>query len=222
MQPRSSHHHFVALLLLAAGAAALACHGSAHAGDYDEAVLSDLSGNHLAPSFWQLTDGPPGSNGFTGNNVLSGRTGRTADVVDRDYVNFRVPVGFELVALRVGNSTTSGGAGGSFIGLARGAVMPIAPVLEPTSAAGLLGWRHYSTADRNTDILPAMGGAGQGATGFAGALPAGDYTLWIQELANGSFNYRFNLQVSAVPEPASAWLLALGLGLAVAAAQRRR
>ena len=63
MQPRSSHHRFVARQLLAAGAAALACHGSAQAGDYDEAVLGDLSGNHLAPSFWQLTDGPLGSKG---------------------------------------------------------------------------------------------------------------------------------------------------------------
>jgi hypothetical protein len=183
-------------------------------------VLGDLSGDRLAPTLWALTDGPVGSNGLTGNNVLSGRTGRAVGVVDVDYVNFQVPEGFELSALLVGNATTSSGTLGSFIGLAAGSTMPVPA--DAQSAAGLLGWRHYSQADRTRDILPDMGIAGQGATGFAGPLPSGDYTLWIQELATGSYTYRFNLQISPVPEANALAMALAGLGLLGGLARHRR
>jgi len=205
---------------LAVATTLLVSAGSALAADYDESLLGDLSGNRLAPSFWALTDGPVGSNGLTGNNVLSGRTGRSLGVVDIDYVNVSVPQGFELSALLVGNSTTSSGALGSFIGLAAGNTMPVSA--NALSAVGLLGWRHYTQADRMRNILPDMGSAGQGATGFTGPLPAGDYTLWIQELATGSYNYRFNLQISPVPEPGAAALLVAGLVLLGGMARRSR
>jgi len=198
----------------------LACVGPAVAADYDESVLGDLSGDRFSPTFWALTDGPVGANGLTGNNVLSGRTGRAAGVVDIDYVNFRVPQGFLLSALLVGNSTTSSGAQGSFIGLAAGSTMPVAA--DAQSAAGLLGWRHYSAADRTRNILPEMGSAGQGATGFAGPLPTGDYSLWIQELATGSYAYRFNLQIAPVPQADALSMTLAGLGLLGAFALHRR
>lgn len=56
--------------------------------------------------------------------------------------------------------------------------------------------------------------AGNGASGFARPLAAGDYTFWIQELATGDFTYRFNflLEPSPVPLPASLWLMLFGLG----------
>jgi hypothetical protein len=196
-------------LLLAAGVA--------HAADLGEASFGDLSNDRLAPTRWVLDTNTPGPTADVYNNVLSGRTGRNAGGVDRDYVHVVVPQGRQLVALRVGNQTQSAGAGGSFIGLAAGSVMPLPP--DAGSAAGLLGWRHYGPADRNADILPLMAVPVAGSSGFTVPLPAGDYTLWIQELAPGAFDYRFNLQLAAVPEPAGAVLLLLGLG---ALAARRR
>jgi hypothetical protein len=52
-------------------------------------------------------------------------------------------------------------------------------------------------------------------------LPAGDYAVWIQELAPGTYTYRLNFVIAPVPEPASALLAAIGLG-AVALCLRRR
>jgi len=73
--------------------------------------------------------------------------------------------------------------------------------------------------------MAAYGGfitsAGQGATGFSGALPAGDYSLWIQELATGSYAYRFNLQIAAVPEANALSMTLAGLGLLGAFALHR-
>jgi hypothetical protein len=89
--------------------------------------------------------------------------------------------------------------------------MPVDPATS--TAAGLLGWKVYTLADRNTNILDDMAIAGNGATGFGGTLGPGDYTFWVQELATGSFGYRFNFVVSPVPLPAALWLFGSGLGV---------
>lgn len=201
-------------------AATLAVVGAsdATAADRDEAVQGDLSGDRFAPTSFTLTWGSGGQNGLFGNNILTGRTGRSAlGVVDRDYVLLEVPVGYVLSELRVGTQTTVGG-GGSFIGLAAGPVVTTDP--EGASASGLLGWKLYGTADRGTDILDDMAAAGNGASGFTGPLDAGSYTLWIQELATGDFAYRFNLVLAPVPEPAT--IASLVAGLAAAAWRSRR
>ena len=54
---------------------------------------------------------------------------------------------------------------------------------------------------------------GNGASGFTVPLSAGDYTVWIQELAPGSFGYRFNFVLAPVPEPSATLLCALGLAV---------
>ncbi len=181
----------------------------------DEAVTGDLSNDRLAPTLFTL-DAPTG--GVI--NTLSGSTGRVAGVVDRDYIHIVVPTGFLWTALNVGNITTGGGGAGAFIGLASGNTMPVLPTA--TDATGLLGWKLYGAGDRGTDILDDMALPNNGSSGFSRPLPAGSYTLWIQELATGDFPYSFNLTVTAVPEPASALLMLLGLSGAVAAARRAR
>jgi hypothetical protein len=184
--------------------------GFAAAATYTESVDGDLSGNPGAPTQLLLDYSPFGN--VPGSNVVDGTTGRNAStgLIDLDYLSVTVPVGYVLTELRVGNQSTFGGSG-SFIGVAQGAFMPVPP--DATTATGLLGWKIFGAADRNTNILDDMALAGNGASGFAGVLGAGDYTFWLQELATGNYNYRLNMVLSPVPLPAGFWLLGSGLGV---------
>lgn len=197
--------------------AAIACaclvaplHGVA--ATHDEAVSGDLSGNRLAPSFLQL-DYTPGGN-VPGSNVVSGTLGRAGNLIDRDYLHVNVPLGYVLGRLLVGTQTTVGGASGSFIGLAAGSTMPVAETA--VDAQGLLGFRIYTVQDRGNDILGDMALPAQGSSGFTTPLGPGDYTFWLQELAPGSYTYRFNLVLepaAVVPLPPVLPLFMAGLGL---------
>lgn len=178
--------------------------GSVQAATLDEAVIGDFSNDRLAPTLWRLDGSGLAANGETGHNVIAGRTGR-ADTVDRDYVHLVVPEGYVWSELRIGQQTTTGGSGGSFLGVAIGDTMPLEPTA--TSAEGLYLWTHYALSDRGTNVLGAMKLNGVLAGGYQdGEIGAGSYTLWIQELAVGSFAYRFNIVLSPVPE-APVWLL---------------
>jgi hypothetical protein len=183
---------------------------AAYASNYSELLNGDLSGDPLAPTFLQLDSAAAGN--VPGSNVVDGTTGRdsTTGRIDRDYLWVNVPSGHVLTEVRAGNQTQVGG-GGSFIGVANGVFMPVDPATS--TAAGLLGWKVYTLADRNQNILDDMAVAGNGATGFGGTLGPGDYTFWVQELATGSFGYRFNFVVSPVPLPAALWLFGSGLGV---------
>jgi hypothetical protein len=192
------------LIVLGASAA------PAFSANYSESTDGDLSNDRLSPTFLQLDYLATGN--VPGSNVLDGATGRnaTTSVIDRDYLWINVPTGYILGELRVGTQTQVGG-GGSFIGVASGTFMPVDASVS--TAAGLLGWRVYGTSDRGTNTLDDMAVAGNGASGFPGTLGAGDYTFWIQELAPGSYPYRFNFVLTPVPVPAALWLFASGIGL---------
>lgn len=194
------------------------CAPGSFANTLDEAVAGDFSGDRLNPTPWLLSYNPatpPHAN--AGQNILTGTTGRSGSTVDREYVAVTVPEGYVWTELRVGNQTTVGGSQGSFIGLAAGPVIPIDP--NASTATGLLGWKVYGLADRTTDILDDMAAAGQGASGFSRPLGPGQYSLWIQELATGSYTFRFNAVLSPIPEPGM-WL-SMTLGLLGIGALRR-
>ena len=115
----------------------------ARATDYTESINGEISGDRFNPARIDLSYGAGGSNGGLGNNIITGSLGNIAGVTDRDYFTAIVPVGFNLSELRVGNQTTVGG-GGSFIGVAQGAVTPVpepAPWLLLSVGVGVLGWR---------------------------------------------------------------------------------
>lgn len=180
--------------------------GAAGAVTLNEASAGDFANDRLAPTLFVLDY----QAGTSGHNVLSGSIGRGGNgVVDRDYLRVVVPAGYRWHELRVGQQTFSGGVTGAFIGLASGSPFPLTP--DAQSATGLLGWWHYSAADRGTDIFEDLSKPANGSSGFVGALSSGEYSVWIQELAPGNFDYRFNFMLSPVPEASTSLLLLAGL-----------
>jgi hypothetical protein len=181
---------------------------------YDESVSGDFSNLGLSPTAVSFA---------LGSNQILGTTGKSAaGVIDRDYFTFTVPTGEVLASLTVLAGTTSlaGSLGSfSFIGLQAGNQVTLPT--NATTAAGLLGWDHYSPGDIGTDILPTIG-IGLGATGFVPPLGAGDYAVWVQDTGTGTANYGFDFVVANVSEPASWIMMVFGLiGLARLRAPRR-
>ena len=89
-------------------------------------------------------------------------------------------------------------------------------------ATGLLGWRHILIGDIGTDILPAMGTAGFGSTGFIPPLGAGDYAFWMQDTTLGTRPYGLDLVLASVPEPGTFVMMLAGLTAFLPAIRRRR
>ena len=149
---------------------------------YDEAVSGDISGDRLNPL--SLTLSP-------GSNLLNGSVGGS----ERDYVTVNVPAGHELHALDLADYQAPDNQR-SFIGIQTGTTFT--EDAFGADAANLLGFMLFASSDEGSDILPAIG-SGMGAQGFTGALAAGDYTFWIQELTPSAVGYSFDLQVRALP-----------------------
>lgn len=195
-------------LLLCALLTASLMSGAQAATAWDESVSGDLANLGSTPNALSFS---------LGSNVVRGTTGRSpAGIVDRDYFTFTLAPGWQLDTLTVlPGSTFLGGAAASFIAMQTGPVMTVDP--ESGSADGLLGWWLYNENDINNDILQLMGGS-PGAVGYSGPLPAGTYTVWVQETGTGVAAYGFDFSVSQVPEPTSALMLlagVAGLGLAL-------
>lgn len=138
--------------------------------------------------------------------------------MDRDYFTFTLGPNQFLTAIDVLPGTVPIGL--SFIGLQTGNQVTVSPA-GPT-AAGLLGWTHYSLGDVGTDILDNMSVPANGSTGFAGALGPGTYAVWAQEASPGIEPYSFNFVVSLVPEPSTWAMMLLGFGALGVAFRRRR
>ena len=187
------------------------CSGAYAGVIYNEAISGDLANTGLAPN---LVTVAPGSNQILGS---TGNVGGT----DRDYFTFAVPVGLQLTAITVLPGTASGGPI-SFIGLQAGSQVTL-PVNTAT-AAGLLGWWHYSPADINTNILPEMAIPANGSSGFTPPLGAGSYSFWIQDFNPGTFAYGFDFTLAAapVPEPGYFAILFPVLGALIIVVDRRR
>jgi hypothetical protein len=180
---------------------------AAHAITYNEASNGDLSNVGTSPTFIGLTSGA---------NQVIGTTGNPGTGTDRDYFTVTIGPGQQLTSLKVLAGTVPLGL--AFLGLQAGNQVTVSPTSG--SAAGLLGWAHYATADVGNNILPRMG-TGAGASGFVGSLPAGNYSFWIQDFNAGASTYALELTVAAVPEPAAALSLLAGLAALLAIKRAR-
>ena len=186
------HLRFLPFLGLACGLAS----SPAQAIDYNEAVSGDLSNSGLSPTgLGTLT---------VGSNQIFGTIESGPNGVDRDYFTIHVPIGLEFVSLTPLPGTTVGDTA-SFLGLEAGTQVTVPP--DAGTAAGLLGWTHYTPADIGVNILPSMGIAGLGSTGFTPPLSAGNYAFWIQDADAAHYGFDIKIQALTVPEPGRLALL---------------
>jgi hypothetical protein len=166
--------------------------GSAHAAVFhDESLQGDLSGVRLDPTEHTLA---------LGTNSLLAETGP----FDLEYLTLTIPDGLALSQIVLAEFT--GDSFVSFIAVERGETMSVTPAA--TTAAGLLGWAHFSAL--GSDLLAIMGTSGFGAEGFVPPLPAGTYAFWIQEI-DAPVQYRLDFNVSAVPELSQWAMMSIGL-----------
>lgn len=136
--------------------------------DYNENLSGDLANTNTTPTVLAFVGGQ--------NTVTA-----TQSSSDVDYFTFTVPVGYELTQIIVEDYQSSDDAG--FIGIVSGNTFPTDAI--NTNASDLLGGLVYGVSNRGSDILTNMGSL-NGAQGFTGALPAGDYSIWLNQTGAAS------------------------------------
>ena len=110
---------------------------------YSESAQGDFADSGLTPTVVSVDSGSNQIFGATGNPG----GGEPGAGIDLDYFVITVPSGMRLSAISVLPGTSVGGVV-SFIGVQAGSQVTVLP--NATTAAGLLGWTHYSTADINS------------------------------------------------------------------------
>lgn len=152
---------------------------------HDEAVDGDITDDPNNPLPLQLA----GVDNTISGSVVS---------PDRDYITVNVPAGSQLSGIVLDEYTSTGVQ--SFIGVQAGSVFTEPPT--DTVVENLLGFALFGSTMTGTNILPIIA-TGEGAQGFEGALPAGDYTFWIQETSDNNVDYTFTMQLTPEGEDTS-------------------
>lgn len=136
--------------------------------DYNELLNGDLS---------NIFDAPTTINFVVGNNLVSAEQG-SGDV---DYFTFTVPSGAVLSQIILDDYQSTDSA--AFVGIVEGNMFNTNA--GSTGASDLLGGTLYGPGNRGNDILAAMGTL-NGSEGFTGSLPAGNYSIWLNQTGDNS------------------------------------
>ncbi len=171
---------------------------------WNESVNGSLSASGASPTALTLSDGV---------NAVIGTVGGSAQ---QDWVALTVPTGFDLSSLVLASYVSTDSQG--FFGVQVGPNF----TSSVNSASSWLGYTHFGTGAANgslgpvnlvgADLLPIMGNNvvdSPGSQGFTPPLNAGTYTFLIQQLG-ASTAYEFDFDVTAVPEPSTFAILAVG------------
>lgn len=162
---------------------------------WDETLQGDLSNNQNAPS-----SNPLVSPWTAGTYTVQGTVNASGDF--QDWLTFTVQSGFQLSAITLGAYASAEDI--AFTGFGSGSTFPG----NSGVAGSYVGYTHFGTAAGGptvgSDLLAAMDAGSAGAQGFTAPLGAGNYTFVIQVADAIPTAYRFDYQVTAVPEPSSA------------------
>lgn len=165
-----------------------------------------------------------------GDNTVRGVVFDARGAMNTDVFTFTVPTGAEWVSMRVDDYISTDNV--AFVALSAGTTFPY-NVFEldevqngnlPESA--FLGGTTFGPGD-TVDGDPMAGFDILGRAGrvsgsrFSGPLPAGDYTVYIQQIG-ASTEYRMTFGITAIPEPSSLGFIACLGGVMVTRRRTRR
>ena len=151
-----------------------------------ESDVGDLSGDINAPTPFAVG---PGVSTLIASTVQG----------DLDYATFTVGPCDILAQITVDDFTSEEGDSVAFAALQSGSVFTVPFEGGETDVSALLGFSHFGTVDIGQDILQQIG-EGPGTEGFTSPLPAGDYTIWLNQTGAES-EATLLFQVDRVMEP---------------------
>ena len=155
---------------------------------------------------------------------------------DAQYVSFIVPIGYEFTSLKLINYNSADDRG--FVALQAGDKWTAVPSIG--TLPGALAYRHFGSSAGSLCSQSYTGATtpvGVCATDpvansdlftrslngpIPGPLPAGPYTLWLQQTSTTPVGFTFQATSTPTPVPAPLPLLGLGAGLGISRRLRQR